>query len=529
MFVIVDLEWITNDDGHYEPTQLAAVKVNADWSTISEFSAFIKPRNIAECDWSHPAYTGGNCEDFANAKAAYLVLNSFNEWLDSDDILLWWHYEAKKVYRRLDFAICKRSGPNKSVILDSYVYSELKGQFSSTGSPYKIAAAREIQVDVRLHHYAKNDVRVLRELLELISFPQNILLYPTNYQKGQNIENVGLPYQYHKETNTIHKKDCEKIKQNDVETIGYYTLEIPVKKSFVICDCCKDDYKMAIIERKKNFIEKAGYNYIYSLGSKVYHKPTCRYGLSAKNIIGAKYFKAVIKSGRRPCEFCKPSSFDERRKHNKREIISSQIKSLHTPPNEEKKAILRQKMAIEERQKELSNIELTEEQKKDIYTLTQPGFAFWVGKGYQSFHMRNCHKLKGLSNLKGFSTYKEAVRAGFTPCKYCKPTKKNDAVLSIPITSCVRENESIDDIVPFCESAGYTYHKDDEYFYIKTPVGKWKIVIDSKPIKLEHINLTMDFNEWDYHIQPRRFLSFTDAVEYIKRHDDALMKKPVVV
>ena len=87
MFVIVDLEWVTDDNGHYEPTQLAAVKVNADWSIISEFSAFIKPRNIAECDWSHPAYTGGNCEDFANAKTAYLVLNSFNEWLDNDDVL----------------------------------------------------------------------------------------------------------------------------------------------------------------------------------------------------------------------------------------------------------------------------------------------------------------------------------------------------------------------------------------------------------------------------------------------------------
>lgn len=134
-----------------------------------------------------------------------------------------------------------------------------------------------------------------------------------------------------------------------------------------------------------------------------------------------------------------------------------------------------------------------------------------------------------MTNLQGFSTYKEAVSAGFTPCKLCRPTKKDDAKFSIPITSCVRANEEIEDIIPLCEEAGFSYYKDDQHFYIDTIVGKWKIIINSSPVKLEHINLVKTPYELDYHKQPRKFLSYADVVDYIKRHDDALMKKPIII
>ena len=43
MFVLVDLEWVTDEKGHYEPTQLAAIRVNQDWDGIWYFNSFIKP------------------------------------------------------------------------------------------------------------------------------------------------------------------------------------------------------------------------------------------------------------------------------------------------------------------------------------------------------------------------------------------------------------------------------------------------------------------------------------------------------
>lgn len=530
VFVIVDLEWVVYKKGHYEITQLSAIRVNDDWDAIGFFSSFIKPKNMAKCDWSHPAYTGGNCDDFANAKSAYTVWSSFNEWLRNDDVLLLWNYEERIVFRRLELCLLKKNQTRKPVILDSLVHSYLKGQFSSTGSPYKIAAARGIKVNVNLQHYSPNDVRVLRELMQIIAFPQHILLNQSEIINARLENNLKLPYQYHKETNTIHKRKCELITLQNLVTFGCSNLENAIKCSYKFCDCCKSEYKEALIEYNKSFIKQAGFNYIFSPSSKIYHKTTCKIGLAMKNIIGTKKYKNVVKAGRRPCQFCKPSSEEEyRRMNTKDKILRSQIKTANMPPKEDVKAIIRQRVAAEERQRRLLDDELTETEKADIYTLTQPRFAFWVGQGYQNFHTYNCHKLKGLSNLRGFSTYKEAVKAGFTPCKHCKPTKKDDATISIPITNCVRKDEKIDDIIPLCEEAGFTYYKENEYFHIETSVGKWKIIINSSPIKLDHINLAKTPNEYYYHEQPRKFLSYADVVEYIKRHDSKLMKKPTVI
>ena len=57
-----------------------------------------------------------------------------------------------------------------------------------------------------------------------------------------------------------------------------------------------------------------------------------------------------------------------------------------------------------------------------VYTLTQPGYGFFAARGYQNFHTRNCSRLVGKSNIRGFDTFSHACRAGYTPCKYCKPS-----------------------------------------------------------------------------------------------------------
>ena len=72
----------------------------------------------------------------------------------------------------------------------------------------------------------------------------------------------------------------------------------------------------------------------------------------------------------------------------------------------------------------------TETEKNDFYTLTQPRFGFFAGSGFETFHLRTCKKLEGLTHIKGFSTFKEAMRSGRHPCKYCKPTNKNNIVYS---------------------------------------------------------------------------------------------------
>ena len=97
---------------------------------------------------------------------------------------------------------------------------------------------------------------------------------------------------------------------------------------------------------------------------------------------------------------------------------------------------------------------------------------------------------------------------------------------SIPIGNRVRADETITDLHKMCARYGYEhrFHKGD--FEIVTPVGKWKIHTDARPVTMEHINLAESPMCETYHKQHRIFLSMLDALKYIHRHDSTLMGVP---
>ena len=248
--------------------------------------------------------------------------------------------------------------------------------------------------------------------------------------------------------------------------------------------------------------------------------------IGAKNIMGTRTYEAVSKTGRRPCKVCNPTPADVY-KPITAEIKEKRLQKIikNSLPKEQQKAIKRQKTAAKEREIALRRENISEVEKDDIYTLTQPRFAFWASQGYRTFHLRACPKLQSGSYLTGFATYREAIRAGYSPCKRCKPTAKHDLHISIPITNQLRLDEKLSDLEELCAKAGYEHHAEGAYLYVVTPVGKWRINISVSPITVEHINLAIDPDETVYHEQPRLFLSFVDVFEYIKRHDDELMRK----
>ena len=131
--------------------------------------------------------------------------------------------------------------------------------------------------------------------------------------------------------------------------------------------------------------------------------------------------------------------------------------------------------------------------------------------------------MEGLSNFIGFDTFLHASRAGFTPCKQCKPTKKQDIIASIPIGNKVRTEETVQDLQTLCDRYSYEHHLHDGIFEVITPVGKWKIHTDTRPVTMEHINLAKTPGGKTYHAQHRIFLSMLDALTYIHKHDSAIM------
>ena len=193
---------------------------------------------------------------------------------------------------------------------------------------------------------------------------------------------------------------------------------------------------------------------------------------------------------------------------------------------DEKNAIRRHDVARKEREALSKDARAkTKEELRDERTLTQTGFAFWSAIGYRTFHLRNCTKLDHISGLRGYARCQDAVRAGLTPCKLCKPSSKYDIKVSVPIYHRERQGETVETLEKLCNVHGFSHHFEMPDFYIETAVGKWKIDIRTHPVSVYHINLALSPDETVYHKQHRLFLSLSDTFEYIRRHENILMEK----
>lgn len=529
------MEWIEEENGHWYPTQLAATKVDADWNQADVFAAFIRPRNIEDQDWTHVAYTGGTASDFLNAESALKVLSDFMAWLNDDDIILWWYEESLSLFKMmLDIAIKDSHKPNmlylSKFLVTFFISNGLRKQ-----TPYY--AANAIGVDTRptLKHYAPNDVRVICELLSKLQYPHKDVLNPPAEFSFPSLQtnpdyNPFLPYQLHIPTKIVHAKGCNELSLYDTSTKGIGFLKTAIRKGYEPCSCCRDEFKSTQKELKRSrnlsTLKNSQYSYFYASGSNVFHNASCHLVLSANKLMGACKYKTIIKKGKVPCKRCNPGPDDEIPVASTR-IAPNIEKSKTTAPQhlskEEIRALKRQQTANDERSRRLSDDTLSDTEKSDIYTLTQPGYAFWAAQGYRTFHLRSCSKLQNLTSLKGFSTYQEAISCGHSPCKTCKPTPKHDALFSVPITSRTRKDETVGDIMSKCASLRYDIvSKEKGVFIVTTPVGKWRIYKKGAAIKLDHINYVHSPGATDYHEQPRLMLSYGDAIDYIHRHDSNL-------
>ena len=525
MYVIVDLKWTTDSSGRLSFTQIAGIRVNANWETLDKFSSYICPRDRWGIDWKQECYKGGQEEDFLTAPPASKVLTQFEKWLVSADTLLWWDKRAYIAFRNVTKAMSFLSIGNRSLVVLPYVEAGLRGQPYSHGTLEQIAEGRGINPHTFVRNRAAFDARLLQRVFQAMKYPQKKLESPVEIRKKSEVpaQPANL-YWCDPDTNLVHNKDCSRF--NRQTSHGSDSFAYAFKKGFRPCNCCKKEYTAALKERNRDTIARTEYTYIYTPNSNVYHRPDCGLMLCANQIKGARHYKTVKETGRRPCKICRPTSKDPYkllpRTHKDQTLTKPEEYDV---PKSSIKAIVRYQGAKQERQERLnSGVNLTTEQRKDLHTLTEPGFAFWVSRGYKTFHLKNCPSLQGLSDLIGYSHYQDAINAGYSPCRHCHPSAKHDVEFSIPMRSKIRKDETPDQVEQSCKTAGFTFEHKKEFIYIGTPVGKWKINVNTAPIELYHINLAMNPNETNYHQQPRLFLSLMDVFEYIQRHDVTLQK-----
>ena len=533
MFVIADIEWATNRTYRITPTQLSAVKVDENWNIVDSFSHFIRPQDNSFYNCTDVAYAGGKVTDFLYAKSAYEVLDEFSHWCTTEDTLLWWHKNSKNTFEKFNGIILHKYTFPKTVIANDYVYSFISSEIFKDGySIYKIAQSLGVETDNTLEHYSKDDALVFLEILKAINKPQKAYLKPIEKIKRKDVfrkKELSNPYILDKSNRTLHSNTCDCIKEIGNDIIGYADLRSVLKKNYKICPCITEEYKKTIRQRALHIANTSQYNYIFLPHSNVFHKHSCKAFHNSTELHGTISYYGAIKTGRVPCKICNPKPYDKLKfvpETKKSAAIKKDLTKNIPVSKEERKALKAQNSAAKVRKEKLKKENLSEQEISDIYTLTQSGLAFWAGQGYQNFHLRGCSKLHGVSNLKGFKSYEKAVAAGYTPCKTCRPTKKHNLQLSIPINNERRHGEKIESITPLCKAEGFTFLRSNNNAFIETPVGKWQINLTSFPIKIFHINLIKTPEGTTYHEQPRRFLSFADTFEYIKRHDISLIKNP---
>lgn len=378
--------------------------------------------------------------------------------------------------------------------------------------------------------------------------------YPDRDQpiKDKLTKRIDLPYYYDHKTNLLHSKDCSML-PHDVNghvisaplLTGHGSLKNCIRERLVPCACCKEQYHTLDKELRQSVIASTNFSYVYRIKSSVFHKPSCYQvaRIPFMDVRGATYYDTCLENGKRPCGWCKPTRSDEKEpphlyptdmlmgedfisKDDQKkmwvDMSQEQWGATRRLTEEEKVALKRHKTAAKERSQKPQN--MTTQQTNDFFTLTQPRFAFWAQEGYSTFHLRNCKKMGGLSNLKGFEHYSDAIRFGYKPCRFCKPTSKSDIILSVPIYQRRRDEERVEDIDALCDKLGWEHTYTKPNYFIETPAGKWKMVTGTRPVDVYHINKVTQPGETNFHKQHRLFISMTDTVEYIRKHDDDLIQ-----
>lgn len=531
MIVLVDMEWVQNAQKQVTPTQLSALRVDETWKSVAQFNSLCRPRDASFFCWEHFAYAGFPKETFLSARPARMVFEAFMKWLQPDDVLLWWGVDAPRVFAGLVKIMFNIKLKNKNHFVQNAFECFVDDGWRTKGSVYKLARARQIPV-LNPEHVAFNDVRMLQALLRHVNFQLAWVRQPIPSREERAKKQMSqCQFLLDMETRLAHVKGCEKIRP-EAQIIGYERVESCIKQHAKPCPaCCKAIWNQKVAERNQDVMKRSHCSYFYLENGQAFHRSTCRFIQHALiPPIGTVYYEKCEKAGKKPCRICKPVP-DEAQTKNKKEKTKEQKNrneqtiQKRALTSAERQAVKRHQQASRERA-QMKMAQMNEQERRDALTLTATRYAFWAATGYSTFHVRNCPKLNGVSAIKGFARYSEAIHAGYLPCRNCKPSPKNDAVVSIPIYNKERGMESVEDIMAYCEGVGMRCSYQAPILIVETKGGHWQIDTQKRPIlvKHKHIGESAKPNS-TLHWQPRMFLSLIDVVGYILQHDEKYEKE----
>lgn len=540
MYVLLDMEWVTNNIRHISPTQIAAMRVDDSWYRSALFYSRIRPRDESFHQWSDIAYTGGDRWSFLSAPVLRKVLSSLVHWLRKTDRVCVWDETARDALLSTYQRVFKECFPYDILLLNEYTEAYVRQAAIPENDPYTIA--EETGQDIPAPEgYAVNEVCAIQSALRGLRLPAEVL----EDSPSQVFLALGQEPDFYldEQFKVVHAPCCSYL--DDTLTPVFYPEEqFFFQKQLTYCGCMRTTIREVNRERNRSRFASLNYRYVYLERSEVFHRADCHLALNTTGVTrGTARYKKSAATGRRPCRVCRPDLYrpseestpppapkridavSKKKKANKTRIGES-IAGMRTLSEEEIRSLKRFRQAQQERLAREDASFASDTEREDFFTLTRSSYGFFAAAGHSSFHLRQCTKLKGLGHIEGFATCREAQRKGFKPCRFCKPTEKNNILFPAQIGSRTQEGETVEVLIDRCLRNGYPYQNSEEEFLFETPVGKWLVNTAASPYIVYHINLVKTpHNQAEYHRQPRLFLSLEDVFRYVQKHDKALMTR----
>lgn len=368
-------------------------------------------------------------------------------------------------------------------------------------------------------------------LAQDIGFEQKYLLEPPKrWGKDAMAQKGSSAYKllYDPQAKLLHQSDCELLPDNR-HFPAFLTFKLPIRRKYKPCSCCRDEFLDALWDRNQDSIARSEYNYVYSKQSKIFHTRKCSHVLLAYDIQGTVSYDTCLKSGRRPCKHCNPEAIEQHKTIAfpvlPKKPQAPQERSLKQRTNKvpsDALIVLNRSVKLHSRKAPFPML-----RKATLWHSRSQGWHSGQVKGIAHSTAGTALKSQASIQLVGFPRYQDAVRAGYCPCRHCKPSPKQDVVYSIPITNkkqCGRRRRNPGATLYGALPTNFTTTIDTSRCRQWWASGK--LNMDLRPVRLEHINLiSQPENTKKYHVQPRLFLSLKDTFDYIMRHDNALMKR----
>lgn len=329
MYVIMDMEWVAEGKG-VEITQIAALRIDKEYVEHGSFFSRVHPEHTQGIDWFHMAYTAGTREQFLGAPTWEDVNRQFCAWLESDDVLIWWHREPMEM-----FAKCFDSsdiGPMKLVTINKRIKKFISDPKPKIVNPYEAAKIRGISVR-GVEHDSRNDVKTILLLLTGLNIPMKELIDPmvpaaitTKMEHPQlrplaekklgskaksrpserQIKGV-MRYQYVLDTrkNCFHKQGCVLIDYHSKHLKGYGTIKGCIRELAKPCGCCKREYEEVVIGGER---PECWWFYSKKSGRKIIHTEECCIyrRIGAENAFHFSSMEQAHAAGYHLCALCNP-------------------------------------------------------------------------------------------------------------------------------------------------------------------------------------------------------------------------------